>query len=105
MKKSIFFSTMLCLITLFYCSYQIAHTDEKIKSGESPLAYFINNQNKPSPELLELLSLLNVAHDGTLESIVKETQKNWLRSPGKERWKVKKFALKKKMLLCSAHTN
>ena len=42
----------------------------------------------PQEELLQLLSLLEVKHDGSLDSIVKTTQNEWLRPKGKERWEV-----------------
>lgn len=44
--------------------------------------------DKPTPQLADLLTLLKVNHDGTLASIVQETQKQWLRQAGKERWQV-----------------
>lgn len=42
----------------------------------------------PSSPLLEVLKVYGVAHEGSWESIVKETQKKWLRQSGKERWEV-----------------
>lgn len=38
-----------------------------------------------SPSLIELLSLMEIHHDGTLKSIVETTQKAWIQT-GKERW-------------------
>jgi hypothetical protein len=39
-----------------------------------------------SPALFNLLEVTGIKHDGTLTSIVAETQKAWLRRPGTERW-------------------
>ncbi len=36
--------------------------------------------------LLEILEIAGIKHNGTLDSIVAETQKKWLRRPGTERW-------------------
>lgn len=41
-----------------------------------------------SDPLLKLLDVMNVPHDGTLSSIVAETQKYWIRPAGKERWEI-----------------
>jgi hypothetical protein len=38
--------------------------------------------------LLKLLDMMEVKHEGTLASIVAETQKQWIRPAGKERWQV-----------------
>ncbi len=38
--------------------------------------------------LQKLLTAMQVSHDGTLPSIVKNTQKKWITSPGKERWQI-----------------
>lgn len=54
----------------------------------SALTNVLNPDGKPSELLLDLLTLTNVQHDGTLASIVQATQKEWLRTPGKERWEI-----------------
>jgi hypothetical protein len=41
-----------------------------------------------SRDLLRLLELLGLYHDGTLESIVEATQNAWLRSSNTERWQL-----------------
>lgn len=41
-----------------------------------------------SPQLLELLALTGVQHDGTLQGIVQATQKAWIRPADKERWQM-----------------
>jgi len=38
--------------------------------------------------LLKLLDVMDVPHDGTLSSIVAQTQKCWIRPAGKERWEI-----------------
>ncbi len=43
---------------------------------------------KIDPTLLELLTLTKTLHKGTLPSIIKATQKHWLRKPGTERWHI-----------------
>lgn len=50
-------------------------------------AYLIDQNAKPQPALLELLQLLHVPHDGTLDSIVRATQTAWYQA-GKERWEL-----------------
>lgn len=45
-----------------------------------------NENNIPHQSLTALLDGLNIKHTNTLESIVQETQKEWLRKPGTERW-------------------
>lgn len=53
-----------------------------------------------SPQLLDILALTGVTHDGTLPGIVAASQKAWLRPAGKERWQMgEQFeALKEKIL-------
>lgn len=46
----------------------------------------LNQKGKPTPNLLKLLATLSIKHDGTLDSIVQATQREWLRPAGKERW-------------------
>lgn len=41
-----------------------------------------------TPDLKELLKVMEVEQDGTAQSIVKATQKAWLRPVGKERWHI-----------------
>jgi len=46
----------------------------------------INTHHNPTLALLKILEATNIKHDGTLSTIVTETQKGWLRTAGKERW-------------------
>ncbi|HEX2579142.1 MAG TPA: hypothetical protein VHK67_01905 [Rhabdochlamydiaceae bacterium] len=39
-------------------------------------------------DLKHLLQVMEVPHDGTLQSMIKETQKTWKRPVGKERWHI-----------------
>jgi len=56
----------------------------------------IDAQKKPSTELLKLLDIMGVQHDGSLQSIMQATQKAWLRPAGKERWEIQDtFAAKR----------
>ncbi|MBI5274409.1 MAG: hypothetical protein HY860_05080 [Chlamydiales bacterium] len=54
------------------------------------------DDNALSPPLLKLLELMGVKHDGSLSSIVEETQKKWLRPSNKERWEIPDIALENK---------
>jgi len=51
-------------------------------------AHPLNIDQTPSPQLLELLKITGVQHDGTLKGIVDGTQKVWVRSTDKELWQV-----------------
>lgn len=44
-----------------------------------------------NPALIELLAYMQVAHDGTLPSIVQATQRAWLRPAGVERWQLEEL--------------
>ena len=46
----------------------------------------VNEHHQPTLALLTILEATNIKHDGTLQNIVTETQKSWLRPSGKERW-------------------
>ncbi len=57
---------------------------------------WMDRDGKPSRDLLDLLALLKIPHDGTLENIVAVTQKGphqWLRPPDKERWQLEERVL------------
>jgi hypothetical protein len=41
-----------------------------------------------TPDLIEVLNITGITHDGTLPSIVDATQKAWLRPTGVERWEM-----------------
>lgn len=51
----------------------------------------VDEQGHPCITLLQLLSLTNIEHDGSLQSIVEQTQKpqaEWMRKEGSERWDI-----------------
>lgn len=48
----------------------------------------VDEAGMPKPILLNLLDVMKIEHKGDLNSIVEETQKNWLRKPGQERWDI-----------------
>jgi hypothetical protein len=58
---------------------------ERIEPKTQVTNCIVDLNRSPMPPLLGLLELLDVPHDGTLESIVSSTQKRWLQ-PEKERW-------------------
>lgn len=55
-----------------------------------PFQQLFNDKSLPHQSLVVLLEGLNIKHANTLESIVLETQKEWLRKPGTERWQEQK---------------
>jgi hypothetical protein len=52
-------------------------------------ASLFNKANAPHQMLLFLLKKTNIPHDRTKKTILKETQKEWLRKPMEERWEMK----------------
>lgn len=48
----------------------------------------VDEHGVPGEEVLTLLSKAEIAHDGSLSSIVQATQKAWLRKQGIERWEI-----------------
>lgn len=72
MKKILFF---LCLLLSAYAA--------------PPLSQVLyDDKGNPSEQLCVILNTYGIQHDGHWETIVKETQKHWLRTQGKERWEV-----------------
>lgn len=67
----------LCLLALSF----------QVMLGWHP-ASVITEHGRPTPALQSLLNLLDVHHEGTLESIVQATQRVWLRPAGTERWQL-----------------
>lgn len=56
---------------------------------ESSESVVIDAKGRVSQPLLDLLKLLKVSHDGTINDIVAKTQKLWIRPAGSELWHVK----------------
>ena len=51
----------------------------------------VDQDGKPTQEVLRLLELTGVQHDGSLADIVQKTQELWLRKPNQERWDMEKY--------------
>lgn len=96
-KKTIFFIPLASLFVLV-CYFNINSDNKKqIKMENEQLTYnLLDKDNKPQPALSELLEVFEIKHDGTLKNIVEVTQKNWLRTPGKERWEVEEIKTENK---------
>jgi hypothetical protein len=58
-----------------------------------------DNTGRPSFYLSSILDILNLKHNNTFETILEVTQKNLLRTSGKERWEVDDVFKDKKHLL------
>lgn len=72
------------LLTIFLlfsgCSFQSKH-EQKVE--------FVTQDGIVNPLIFKLLQLTDILYtDGTLSSVVDETQKHWLRKPGSERWDI-----------------
>jgi len=58
------------------------------RRGEFATPLLFDQKGALKQEVFDLLRMFNVDHDGTLEGIVNQTQKQWLRQKGKERWEI-----------------
>ncbi len=67
---------------IFILLTSVTAEERPIASGKAHVLY--SDDGDPSPALLSLLSYFNVAHRSSWESILIETQKNWLQKG--ERW-------------------
>ena len=78
--------TYLILSFLVGC----AHVDPREQSAQETTEALTCTSCKcePTKPLLELLSLLQITHDGSLASIVSSTQSAWLRASTQERWHI-----------------
>lgn len=63
------------------CFFLGCFSDEK-----STLPIIVQEHKIVNSDLLKLLVLTGVEHDGTLSDIVQKTQAAWLRKPNQERW-------------------
>ena len=83
--KRVFLGTVFLALTT-YLGYSFV-TNCKHEGNWSPRANLIIDQDgKPKACLLDLLKSTGIEHDETLGDIVKQTQANWIRKPGQERW-------------------
>lgn len=83
----IFLLSVILTSVLYVSIYQYAH----INISERWSDPFVDQHNRPSKALNELLEKTGIVHDGSFDSIVAATQKTqaeggWLRVPGTERW-------------------
>ncbi len=93
MKYTLIF-TLLAGICLSFC----------MKSNNTSLTTTITHQQTINHSLLDLLTLLDISHDGTLSSIVRSTQEAWLRKPGTERWHIQEqYNNQKEVILPLCH--
>jgi hypothetical protein len=81
MKRVKFFFILLLSLGLFL------HSDE-IRSSR-----LLDASGHPTQSLLKILNALDVPNNGTLDDIVRATQKHWIQS-GKERWEFEEVAIK-----------
>lgn len=72
--------TMICLLS--YCSH---------KEEGTRVVAIVSDHKQVSSDILKLLELTGVFHDGTLADIVTQTQRFWLRKPGQERWDIEQY--------------
>ena len=86
---------LLLIISLFTCIQNAWCT---------PIRLLLDECNRPTPALEELLNVLSVEHDGTLDSIIDATQKAWLRPPGVNRWEMKERFYEKRFVLLPLFT-
>lgn len=63
--------------------------------GDAMQQYILDSDKKPTSALIELLTLFDLPHENTLESIIVQTQTHWLQ-PGKERWELEELYPEKK---------
>ncbi len=71
---------MFCLLALVCMSAYSVNTYGPMEMKQQEI--------EENPLLLEILSKLNIKHDKTLESIVRATQREFLRKAGTERWEI-----------------
>ncbi|MBA2307204.1 hypothetical protein H0W26_03680 [Candidatus Dependentiae bacterium] len=76
--------SFLCFLTMIV-GIKTACCPSEPKNNNLSTVLF-NEAYRPTDTLLQLLKLMNIEHDSTLQSIVSETQKQWLRPRGQERW-------------------
>lgn len=79
-----FISRKICAIALF-----VFLSGCFIQNKSEPKVEFVSKQGIVNPMIVKLLNLTGVLYtDGTVASVVDETQKHWLRKPGSERWDI-----------------
>jgi hypothetical protein len=96
MKKNILKSICWSLIGLSALVLYGVFADNatRVHSSSSVVSEWIGAEGCPSKDLLSLLELFKVPHDGTLNTIVQLTQSGphkWLREATKERWEIEEL--------------
>jgi hypothetical protein len=76
---------LIMLTSIIFQSY-CSEPQENIHTKPTLSQILINQDNKPTPDLLKILQETNINHDGTWQDILTQTQKTWLRPAGQERW-------------------
>lgn len=64
------------------------------KPYATALPSVLDSAGKLNQDLVALLGLLEILHDGSLADVVEKTQAQWLRQAGKERWEVSSRVIK-----------
>lgn len=80
------YSRLLFLTTVFTASVHCS--DQNNTQTINQLRLIVDKKGHPSPVLKELLEKCGIQHDGTLKTIVEQTQKAFLRPADKERWEI-----------------
>lgn len=86
-KLLVFLATVFGLAMFLQAMYQGYDNSAK----QEFKVCLVNEQGHPTNVLLQLLSLTDIEHDGSLASIVQATQKadtGWMRKEGCERWDI-----------------
>jgi hypothetical protein len=87
-KNKIIYLSLLIICILFKSEDSMSNETKKQTEPHIGYTLLLDSTNRPTDELTQLLRTLNINHDETLSTIVPETQKQWLRQFGKERWQV-----------------
>lgn len=105
MNKKIFFLPFTALIILI--SYFSINSDNKTSKNQNKMEniqifdLLLDKDNQPQQPLKELLEIFDIKHDNSLKNIVELTQRNWLRTPGKERWEIEEIKTENKQKVFS----
>ncbi len=81
-RKILFFSFGLMFLSACFADKKAEEVSKKSKQE----IVIVDSQGRVCPQMLQLLSLSGITHDASLQDIVTQTQKSWLRKPGSERW-------------------
>ncbi|QQR49513.1 hypothetical protein IPF37_01560 [bacterium] len=82
----------LCSSCTFFAQKNVDDVkNESVQPFKSPSVF--DSAGKLNTDLLSLLDLMNIQHDGSLADVVTKTQAQWLRQVGKERWEMPEFVV------------